>query len=616
MDANSFGERAALAVVCAGTLACVLLVALNGLAPLERPLSFALLLLFWGLLFHAVLLLPAFALVAALGRVPRLRRAPRAGLAALALGFLAIAGLANAAAVRALFHLAGPARFRWLAPAAFVAGGLGLLAVAFFERRARLQRALALAAPLLAVLAFWPSPPQASGAVALSGPPSSPPDASRRFLLLGIDGADWRYIEPLLARGELPHLAGLRERGAWGRLKTFIPTKSPVVWTTIATGQRPAAHGVRDFTSLRLRGAHAALRPLRFPSALGYRQLDRVLRQWGVVYESPVLSSSRLVPAFWDLASAHGSPIALYNWWATWPADPILGEAVSERVYYWRSTARGDDREVERLTYPEALYQEIAPLVMPPDAVRYEHAQPFMDVSREEFARMMALPFSGKTVEGEFKYIYSMFETDRRVVLRLVERTRARYGAPADLFALFRIVDLASHASLAHSELVQDHLDARPEDQRRYGRVVSEAYRAVDRALGEILAAFGPANVLVVSDHGFSLETFKDGSRYYHHLKAPDGILVAAGPAFRPGRIDGMTVYDLMPLLAFLKGFPVADDWAGRVPRRIFEPGFLAANPVVRVASYGTRRAPAGSASPERLDQAVIERLRAVGYVN
>jgi hypothetical protein len=150
---------------------------------------------------------------------------------------------------------------------------------------------------------------------------------------------------------------------------------------------------------------------------------------------------------------------------------------------------------------------------------------------------------------------------------------------------------------------------------RRYGRVVSEAYRAADRALGEILRAFGESNVVVISDHGFALERQKDGSRSYNHLKAPDGIFLAAGPAFRPGRVEGLTVYDMLPLMAYLKGFPVADDLRGRVPRRVFDPGFLSARPVLRVASYGNRRAQPTAAADRKLDDAVIERLRAVGYV-
>jgi hypothetical protein len=599
-------------------LAGLLFAAQNKLAPLEVPLSFALVFLGWSLLFYVAALLPLVAALWALGRFGALRWLPRTGLAMLTLSFLTVCGTANGATALKLLSLTGPAGFRWLAPAAFVVGVAALLSLSLLpEPRVWAPRLLGLAAPLIAVAAFWPA---AARSEAPSARPSSqsrsqPADPSRRLLLIGLDGADWRYIEPLMARGELPHLAALRAQGAWGSLKTFVPTKSPVIWTTIATGQPSAVHGVKDFTSLRVRGVHNAFRTPRLPAALGLSSLYDWLKRHGVVFESPVVSSSRRVPAFWDLATAHGSPSAVVNWWATWPADAMLGSLVSERVYYWRFSARGTEREDTRLTYPPELYDEIAGLVMRPDAVRYEQARPFMDVSAEEFAAMMARPFAGKTIEGEFKYILSMFETDRRIALHLIEQTRVQYGAPADLLLLLRIVDLAAHCSLPHSELVEDHLGASPEDLRRYGRVVSEAYRAADRALGEIQAAFGGSNVVVISDHGFALEKQRDGSRIYNHLKAPDGIFLASGPAFRPGRVEGLTVYDLLPLLAYVKGFPVAADLLGHVPRRVFDPNFLAARPVVRVASSGSRRAPATAAAPGQMDEALIERLRAVGYV-
>jgi hypothetical protein len=137
----------------------------------------------------------------------------------------------------------------------------------------------------------------------------------------------------------------------------------------------------------------------------------------------------------------------------------------------------------------------------------------------------------------------------------------------------------------------------------------------VDRAIGEVVEAMDDANVIVASDHGFHIEQDVTGD-IYHHRKAPPGIFVAAGPAFRPGRVDGLGLYDMMPLLAYLKGFPLADDLPGRVPEEIFTAPFLATNRVRKVASYG-RRGSVTTASPDAAaDEAMMERLRALGYVN
>ncbi len=618
MDGSRFAERGILLILSFGTLVTLLFAAMNNLAPLQAPVSFALVFLGYDLTFYMAVIAPVLVALAVAGRALSLRRLPGIGLALLSLSLIALCTIANLGAVAKVFHLGGPARFRWLPPLAFSTGVAALATAGWIPKRrlstSRLLVAFTLAATLIA---FWPASKAVPAALsARSAPAITAPDPATRFVLIGLDGADWRYMEPLIARGDLPHIASLRERGAWGALKTFRPTRSPVIWTTIATGRQPRIHGVFSFTSRSLRGVYDPLPKLRYPAFVGLERLYAILQSAAIVYESPVTSGARLVPAYWDLATAAHAPVDVVNWWVTWPAEPVLGHLVSERVYYFRFAAHGAPRETSRLTYPEELYGDIEKLVMRPEEVRYEDARPYMDVSEEEFAAMMAGHARGKTVEGEFGYLYSMHETTLRTALRLIEIGRAKNGAPADLLVLFRNIDIACHAGLAESELVENHLGASAERIRKFRRVVSEAYRAADRAIGEIVDAFGPANVIVVSDHGFQLEKMQ-GSEVleYHHERSPDGIFIAAGPAFAHGRIGGMTVLDVMPLLAYLKGLPVADDLEGRVPIQAFDTAFVRSHPATSIASYGTRSAPTIAVASGAADDAVMEHLRALGYV-
>ena len=57
-----------------------------------------------------------------------------------------------------------------------------------------------------------------------------------RVLLIGWDAADWKIINPLLAAGEMPHLASLIAEGVHGNHATLYPALSPMLWTSIATG--------------------------------------------------------------------------------------------------------------------------------------------------------------------------------------------------------------------------------------------------------------------------------------------------------------------------------------------------------------------------------------------
>ena len=57
-----------------------------------------------------------------------------------------------------------------------------------------------------------------------------------RVLLVGIDGATLRIIDPLIREGRLPVLAGLAREGASGPLRSHQPIYSPRIWNSIATG--------------------------------------------------------------------------------------------------------------------------------------------------------------------------------------------------------------------------------------------------------------------------------------------------------------------------------------------------------------------------------------------
>ena len=78
--------------------------------------------------------------------------------------------------------------------------------------------------------------------VAHPGPTAAP------LLVIGVDGLEWNVILAMLRDGSLPHLDRLMRQGVYGRLNTLRTPKSPIVWTSVATGKIPAKHGILDFT--------------------------------------------------------------------------------------------------------------------------------------------------------------------------------------------------------------------------------------------------------------------------------------------------------------------------------------------------------------------------------
>ncbi len=125
--------------------------------------------------------------------------------------------------------------------------------------------------------------------------------AKAPFLVIGIDGGEWRVLRRMWRDGELPNLRRLARQGTSATLKTAY-NASPVIWTTIATGVTPQEHGITDFV---------------VPSAHG---------------DVPISSAVRRVPALWTMLTQAHRRVGVLGWWGSWPAEAVNGVVVSDRA--------------------------------------------------------------------------------------------------------------------------------------------------------------------------------------------------------------------------------------------------------------------------------------------
>lgn len=275
-----------------------------------------------------------------------------------------------------------------------------------------------------------------------------------RTVLIGLDGATFTILDPLMNDGVMPFLRSLADAGARADLRTIIPALTPPAWTSLMTGRRPGHHGIFDF----FQRESADSQYLRFASA-----------------------SEVKCETIWSMASRQGLKVTALNFPLMFPPRPVNGYIVPGGWMPWK--------QLRLACHPSDLYDRLKAL---PGFNAREIA---MDMSVE-----------AKALEGcrddeyeDWINFHIRHEEHWFEILRYLMR-----DDPSDLTAImFDGVDKLQHLCWMYLDPAYA-TGLTTEAQQKIRALCLEYFRRLDGLLAHIVELAGPdANVVVASDHGF-----------------------------------------------------------------------------------------------------------------
>ena len=262
-----------------------------------------------------------------------------------------------------------------------------------------------------------------------------------RLLIIGLDGATFEVLDPMMEAGLMPNLKEFIDSGVAGVLNSTKPPVTPAAWTTFMTGKGPGQHRILDFEKF-----NTKTHTLSFNSTYEIRE-----------------------KTLWELLSEKGLRVGSINVPMTYPPCPVNGFMISG------FETPSIDAE---FTWPPDLKHDILRAVP-----NYNY--------RTNWRRRA---FGGQALLAEnLEYICQSFDQG----WQLTRYCGNRFGWDV-LMALFKLVDNLQHKAWKY-------LDPRYKGKYpRQAEMAAACFTRLDDVLAKLFnyAADHNATVLIMSDHG------------------------------------------------------------------------------------------------------------------
>ncbi|MHC4441627.1 MAG: alkaline phosphatase family protein [Planctomycetota bacterium] len=267
------------------------------------------------------------------------------------------------------------------------------------------------------------------------------PALAKRIMIIGLDGATFDILDPLIETGRMPNLEYLINTGTSGILESTKPPITPAAWTTFMTGKGPGRHGIIDFEKY-----DVTTNKLSFNSTFEIRE-----------------------KTIWEILSEKGFRVGSINVPMTYPPRKVNGFMISG------FETPSIDTE---FTYPPELKNEIL--------------QRWPDYNYQTNWQRKTLG-GNKLFQQNMDYIEHSFTQG----YELADHCGEKYGWDV-MMVLFKLVDNLQHKAWKYLDPKSAGINpARTEMSAR-------CFTALDDTIGDLAdyARKNKALIIIMSDHG------------------------------------------------------------------------------------------------------------------
>lgn len=277
---------------------------------------------------------------------------------------------------------------------------------------------------------------------------------TKRVLFIGLDGATFDLLDPLMEQGLLPFLKQLIANGVRAPLLSTRNPLTPPAWTSIVTGRSPNAHNIHDF-----------LRPVQTGEDIYLKVND---------------SRDVACETIWSMAKRNGLRATSLNFYGQSPPPSIDGYLISGFVPW---------KHLRHATHPPELFDWVKSL----PGLNYKDLG--MDIGEEKKCVQGLL-------EGEHSDWIKLQDTRDStwadLTCALMEKDRTHLTA-----VVLDGPDKIQHLFWRYVDPKLAHTLTEPDDAR-ITELCRAYYRKLDENIRALVTAAGPeTNVVFASDHGF-----------------------------------------------------------------------------------------------------------------